>query len=93
MAAASCAVIGVQDDRHSISLGSLIDVLRPSHTSHDRPKLLVLADSLANEELRSPLENWTIVGEFTSRAAAKVALTVLVLMQLTAGSANSLALA
>ena len=40
-----------------------------------------------------PFENWMITGEFTSRAAASVALTVCVLMQLTAGMANPVALA
>ena len=86
-------MIRVHNDRDAVSLGSLIDILRPRNTTHDRPKLLVLANALAKKNCAPPFENWTIVGEFTSRAAARVALTVLVLMQLTAGSANSLALA
>ena len=40
-----------------------------------------------------PLENWIIVGELTSRAAASAAFTESVPMQLIAGNANSLALA
>ena len=40
-----------------------------------------------------PFENWIIVGELTSRAAAKAAFTESVPMQLIAGSANSWAFA
>jgi hypothetical protein len=68
--------------------------MRPGDSSQDRSLLLFLADALPQiKNCAPPLENWTIVGELTSLAADKTALTEFVPMQFTAGSANSFALA
>ena len=56
------------------------------------PSCLSLLTPFPIKNCAPPLENWIIVGELTSLAAARAALTELVPIQFTAGSAKSLRL-
>jgi hypothetical protein len=67
--------------------------MRAGNTAQNRPVLLVLADAFPIKNCAPPLENWIIIGELTSLAAANAALIELVPIQFTAGNANSFDLA